>query len=67
MERLKGHYRRLLEQVNTDFTRYLYQRIDWNTRFIAILGARGVGKTTMLLQHIKKRTSCKRNTVYKCR
>lgn len=54
MERLKGHYRRLLEQVNTDFTRYLYQRIDWNTRFIAILGARGVGKTTMLLQYIKK-------------
>lgn len=53
MERLKGHYRRLLEQVDTGFVRYLYERIDWNNRFIAILGARGVGKTTMLLQHIK--------------
>lgn len=54
MERLKGHYRRLLEQVDTGFVRYLYERIDWDNRFIAILGARGVGKTTMLLQHIKK-------------
>ena len=28
--------------------------IDWNNRLIIIKGARGVGKTTMLLQHIKK-------------
>lgn len=44
----------MVEKVNTDFSRYLYHQIDWNNRFIAILGARGVGKTTMLLQHIKK-------------
>ena len=34
--------------------RYLYDEIDWNDRLICVLGARGTGKTTMLLQHIKK-------------
>jgi predicted AAA+ superfamily ATPase len=37
-----------------NFTRYLYRDIDWNNRLIAIVGSRGVGKTTMLLQHIKQ-------------
>ncbi len=32
--------------------RYLYDKINWNDRLIMIKGARGVGKTTMLLQHI---------------
>jgi predicted AAA+ superfamily ATPase len=34
------------------FERYLKNQIDWNNRLIAITGARGTGKTTMLLQHI---------------
>lgn len=33
--------------------RYLHDKINWNNRLIAILGARGVGKTTLVLQHIK--------------
>ncbi|MCR5455160.1 MAG: AAA family ATPase [Bacteroidales bacterium] len=33
--------------------RYLYSKIDWNERLIGIKGARGVGKTTLMLQHIK--------------
>ena len=36
------------------FERYLKSRIDWNNRLIAITGARGTGKTTLLLQHIKE-------------
>jgi len=32
----------------------LYPAIRWNNRLIAITGARGAGKTTMILQHIKK-------------
>ena len=39
--------------VNTDFKRYLWNKIDWDNRLIAITGARGVGKTTLLLQYIK--------------
>ena len=34
------------------FKRYLYDQINWSARIISIKGARGVGKTTMLLQHI---------------
>lgn len=32
--------------------RYLYSKINWDARMIGIRGARGVGKTTMMLQHI---------------
>ncbi len=53
MERLIGQYRMLIDNTSLQFVRYLYNKIDWNNRFIAILGARGVGKTTLLLQRIK--------------
>jgi len=36
------------------FKRYLFSQINWDSRLIAILGARGVGKTTMLLQYYKE-------------
>jgi len=42
-----------IKRVSTDFTRYLYKEIHWQNRLIAIIGSRGTGKTTMLLQHIK--------------
>ena len=45
---------RLVESVST-VKRYLYSRIDWNERCIGILGARGTGKTTLMLQYIKER------------
>lgn len=32
--------------------RYLYSQIDWEQRLIILLGYRGAGKTTMLLQHL---------------
>jgi len=46
---------RKLEETDMRFERYLKGHIDWNNRLIAITGARGTGKTTMLLQHIKER------------
>ena len=46
-------YNRRLVETNCDYLRYLYSQIEWNERLIGIKGARGVGKTTMLLQHIK--------------
>lgn len=41
-----------INSVNTQFQRYLWDTINWNERLIAITGARGVGKTTLLLQYI---------------
>ena len=39
-----------LSRVKSDFHRYLYSQIDWRDSLIAIKGARGTGKTTILLQ-----------------
>lgn len=54
MQRLFTTYGRLLASVETCFVRYLYEQIDWSNRLIVIKGAKGVGKTTMLLQHIRR-------------
>lgn len=53
MDALFLAYNRRLVETNCDYLRYLYSQIEWNERLIGIKGARGVGKTTMLLQHIK--------------
>ena len=45
---------KLVAGVNTGFHRYLYDKIQWKNKLIGIKGARGVGKTTLVLQHIKE-------------
>ena len=52
MDTLKAQMKAMLERTDTDFVRYLHGQIDWSQQLVAIVGARGVGKTTMLLQHI---------------
>ena len=47
MENLFRTFRLLLNNTTTDFIRYLHDQISWNSRLVAILGARGVGKTTL--------------------
>jgi len=54
MESFFNEQRRLLELIS-DKKRYLYNRIDWGLQCIGILGARGTGKTTLMLQSIKER------------
>lgn len=44
----------LLGRVSLKHKRYLYKKIDWSQRLIGILGQRGQGKTTMMLQYIKE-------------
>ena len=51
---LVNTFHRKLAATDLRFKRYLYDRIDWSVRLIGIKGARGVGKTTLLLQHIKE-------------
>lgn len=53
MKTLKRQYAQLLKYVSTAHIRDLYNEISWDTRLIGIKGARGVGKTTMMLQRIK--------------
>ena len=54
METLINTYRNRLEQTGKEFTRYLMPKINWNNRLLAVIGARGTGKTTLLLQYIKQ-------------
>jgi len=49
---LFNNYHRKIARIDLRFKRYLYDQINWSARIISIKGARGVGKTTMLLQHI---------------
>ena len=51
---LVNTFHRKLAATDLRFKRYLYDRINWDVRLIGIKGARGVGKTTLLLQHIKE-------------
>jgi predicted AAA+ superfamily ATPase len=44
----------LLNNLNTDFKRYLYDKVDFSVQMMAIVGARGVGKTTLLLQKLQE-------------
>ena len=53
MERLFETFSRKIAATNTDFVRGMDSEIEWDARLIGLRGARGVGKTTLLLQHIK--------------
>lgn len=44
----------LLRRTTLTPKRYLYEKINWDLRSIGILGQRGLGKTTMMLQYIKE-------------
>ena len=54
MDALVRIFKKLLDETDTTFRRYLYYDIDWSDRIIGIKGPRGVGKTTMMLQYIKE-------------
>ena len=41
-------------QTNVETIRDFENRVDWNNRVVGLKGSRGVGKTTLLFQHIKK-------------
>jgi len=59
MRTLYQKFEILLQNTTTDFKRYLYENVSWESRMVGIIGARGVGKTTMILQHIKENLDSK--------
>jgi len=50
---LIAYMEEMLRQTPIDFVRYMADRIDWDSRLVGIVGPRGVGKSTMLLQRLK--------------
>ena len=53
MEALLQSFRMRLDLTPTAYVRSFHDTINWNNRLIGILGQKGVGKSTMILQHIK--------------
>ena len=60
MRTLYQKFETLLQNTTTDFKRYLYYKVSWDSRMTGIIGARGVGKTTMVLQYIKENLDSKK-------
>lgn len=54
MERIFEKHKRKVASVSLQFHRSLLAEIDWQARLVGIRGARGVGKTTLLLQYIRE-------------
>ncbi|MCC5915849.1 MAG: ATP-binding protein [Cryomorphaceae bacterium] len=63
MDDLFQYSKKLITGVDTSFVRYMYDRMNWQNRLIGILGPRGVGKTTLVLQYIKNNLDT-RKTLY---
>lgn len=49
---IQGYHNRL-RATNSTFYRNIYSTIDWEDKLICIKGAKGVGKSTLILQHIR--------------
>jgi len=53
LENLRKLEKRILRELSSEYKRYLYHTIDFGSQMIGIVGARGVGKTTLLLQYLQ--------------
>ncbi len=51
---LTAYMEGLLQQLESTFHRYMYDKISWQSRMFGLVGPRGVGKSTMILQYIKE-------------
>ena len=60
MEKLQTSFDAMLRPITPSFHRYMFDRINWNNRMIGLVGPRGVGKTTLMLQYAKEKLN--RNT-----
>jgi predicted AAA+ superfamily ATPase len=54
VESLLRSMERRIDGAETDYHRPLYGEIDWDDRLVCITGAKGTGKTTMMLQYLKE-------------
>jgi predicted AAA+ superfamily ATPase len=61
MQEIFSYSNSIIETVELDFKRYLFNQINWEARLVEILGSRGVGKTTLMLQKAKILNSEKAN------
>lgn len=58
---LQQYMREQLALVSLGFKRYMYDEIEWNLRLVGLVGPRGVGKSTMVLQHINENSQSEKS------
>lgn len=64
MEVLQRKFYEKYALIQTDTIRDFINKIDWSNRFVGIKGSRGVGKTTLMLQYIKKNYKPDKQVLY---
>jgi uncharacterized protein len=64
MESIDEKFLKKIDTTSLDFVRSMIDKIRWEARLIGIKGPRGVGKTTLLLQYIKKNLPIDHTTLY---
>jgi hypothetical protein len=64
MKALWNKSNQLVGEISLGFTRHIIHHIDWNHKLIGIIGPRGVGKTTLLLQQLKRRYGVSNEALY---
>jgi predicted AAA+ superfamily ATPase len=50
---LRTKYNKILNITNYNYKRYFFDKIDFDNKLIGILGSRGIGKTTFLIQYLQ--------------
>lgn len=53
MDKLFEYSNKLIADTEIDFVRYMFDSINWDSNLIGLIGPRGIGKTTLILQYIK--------------
>jgi len=64
IDRFFSTYKRLLQNTNYKHKRYIYEAFNINNRLTGLIGPRGTGKTTLLLQFIKEKIDNKDECIY---
>jgi len=54
LEQLQQYSTIILKKTDTKYKRYFFNKVDFNEKLIGIVGDRGIGKTTFLLQYLKE-------------
>jgi predicted AAA+ superfamily ATPase len=54
MENIQRLFFSLLQNFDISYKRYFFDKVDFSEKLIGILGDRGIGKTTFLLQYLKE-------------
>jgi len=64
LHRLIEMHDRVVSNKNRSEKRYLFHEINWSLNALCIYGARGTGKTTLMIQHYKEQYRSVENALY---